>query len=293
MFRGRSNALAHLGLPPDATDANAKKAYKKMALQVHPNRPEGNEAMFKLLGAAMDLIEQTKYNTTPRPQPTPKYNTSPRPEPMSAGLGPRAILNANNVTTLASQLKNGFIKTQKSMNQVFSSLPGLGRKTKDGWVKPMRDTYPSFLRHYWFLNPNSNVAEYIYVDWKNAPSIHIKDFYISVNGCILKNSSFVLYNPTMFEVRMNDARNGSSIIIRTILPSKQGYPGLKVFIESPIRFTSPEDLKKLEALLVAVRIAYSPILDSFFRKGSKLPFVPASNLPRDAKDVIKAFNARL
>jgi hypothetical protein len=57
MFRGRSNALSFLGLPSNASDDNAKKAYRKMALRMHPNKPGGSENNFKRLQAAMNIIK--------------------------------------------------------------------------------------------------------------------------------------------------------------------------------------------------------------------------------------------
>ena len=84
MFRGRSNALAFLGLPSGASDDNAKKAYRKMALRMHPNQG-GSTANFQKLGAAIDMVrgavrfqpENGPAQPQARPQPRPE---DPRPQ---------------------------------------------------------------------------------------------------------------------------------------------------------------------------------------------------------------------
>ena len=56
MFRGRSNALSFLGLPSNASDDNAKKAYRKMSRTMHPNKG-GSTANFQKLGAAYEMVK--------------------------------------------------------------------------------------------------------------------------------------------------------------------------------------------------------------------------------------------
>jgi curved DNA-binding protein CbpA len=56
MFQGRSNALSFLGLPSNASDDNAKKAYRKMSRTMHPNKG-GSTANFQKLGAAYEMVK--------------------------------------------------------------------------------------------------------------------------------------------------------------------------------------------------------------------------------------------
>jgi hypothetical protein len=81
MFRGKNNALEFLGLPANAKYENAKRAYKKMALRLHPDKG-GSENNFKRLQAAMNMIQnggrwvpEKGPNNPPRPRPPPKYPT--------------------------------------------------------------------------------------------------------------------------------------------------------------------------------------------------------------------------
>ena len=84
MFRGRSNALAFLGLPSGASDADAKKAYRKMALRMHPNQG-GSTANFQKLGAAINMVRGAvrfqPENGPAQPPPQPQPQARPRPGP--------------------------------------------------------------------------------------------------------------------------------------------------------------------------------------------------------------------
>lgn len=42
----RAEAASFLGVPPDASEARVKEAYKKKAKQLHPDRPGGNKEAF-------------------------------------------------------------------------------------------------------------------------------------------------------------------------------------------------------------------------------------------------------
>jgi len=53
-----------LGIDASASLEEATKAYKKLAKQYHPDRPEGNEAKFKEVGEALDQIKNP-----PKPEP--------------------------------------------------------------------------------------------------------------------------------------------------------------------------------------------------------------------------------
>jgi hypothetical protein len=287
MFRGRSNALSFLDLRPNASDEEIKKAYRKMARNMHPNKG-GRTENFQSLQEAMNILSKMPRYNAPPPRPTPRYNAPPpRPTPRYTPPPFMTNLNANNVAALAVQMKDGFKKTQKIANGVFSSLPGMGRKTRDGWIKPMKDTYPYFLQTYSKNTTNYTFAD---IDWKPAAEIEIKRLKVSIGGCILKNASSVLHNPMMFAVSSNLGIN-----IRTLLPSQPGYPGFKVSFgqSNDSEFTreaTPAYLKDLEALLLAVRTAYAD-LDSIFRRAPKLAFFASRNLPREVKEVIGVVNS--
>jgi hypothetical protein len=64
-----------LGVKPQATEAEIKKAYHALALKFHPDKNPGNkeaEAKFKLIGAAYgilsDPVERRKYDLTLKPE---------------------------------------------------------------------------------------------------------------------------------------------------------------------------------------------------------------------------------
>jgi len=62
-----------LGVPRSATQDDIKKAYRKLAMQHHPDRTNGNDAKFKQINEAYDTLG----DTTKRQQydnPRPQYN---------------------------------------------------------------------------------------------------------------------------------------------------------------------------------------------------------------------------
>lgn len=82
MFRGRSNALSFLGLPENAKHENVKRAYKKLALRLHPDKG-GSENAFKRLRSAMNMLGNGAPSyAQPRPsQPRPPQQRPPKPRP--------------------------------------------------------------------------------------------------------------------------------------------------------------------------------------------------------------------
>lgn len=49
-----------LGVQPGASDAEIKKAYRKMALKYHPDKPTGNTEKFKEISEAFDILSDEK-----------------------------------------------------------------------------------------------------------------------------------------------------------------------------------------------------------------------------------------
>ena len=54
---GNDDPRAVLGVGPGATWAEIKSAYRRLALQHHPDRPGGDAAMFRKIQAAYEVLE--------------------------------------------------------------------------------------------------------------------------------------------------------------------------------------------------------------------------------------------
>jgi len=54
-----------LGIPQGASKDEIKKAYRKLALKYHPDRPEGDEAKFKQISAAYDQLTNPNKPRSP------------------------------------------------------------------------------------------------------------------------------------------------------------------------------------------------------------------------------------
>ena len=70
---------AVLGVPPDASDPEITKAFRKLARKHHPDSSDGDEARFKQISAAYDVIGDTNKRTA--------YDEARRMGP--AGFGPQ------------------------------------------------------------------------------------------------------------------------------------------------------------------------------------------------------------
>lgn len=57
-----------LGVRPDASPEQIKQAYRKLAMEYHPDRPGGNEAKFRKVQAAFDVLrdeaQRARYDET-------------------------------------------------------------------------------------------------------------------------------------------------------------------------------------------------------------------------------------
>jgi len=58
-----------LGIPQGASKDEIKKAYRKLALKYHPDRPEGDEAKFKQISAAYDQLTNPNKTRSPFANP--------------------------------------------------------------------------------------------------------------------------------------------------------------------------------------------------------------------------------
>jgi DnaJ-class molecular chaperone len=66
MTLNRRSALDVLGLKADATDEDIKKAYRKKAMEHHPDRTGGDEKKFKDIQAAFDYLEKNPRDSYSR-----------------------------------------------------------------------------------------------------------------------------------------------------------------------------------------------------------------------------------
>lgn len=73
-----------LGVKPGATDIEIKKAYRKLALQYHPDRNIGDkeaESKFKEVAAAYKALSDRYTSYVPPPSPQHKKYEKPKPKP--------------------------------------------------------------------------------------------------------------------------------------------------------------------------------------------------------------------
>lgn len=73
-----------LGVSRDATPEEIKKAYQRKAMIVHPDRPGGNEKLFKEVKEAYEALETSEkrkvYDSTLPPQNLPEVTTERQPD---------------------------------------------------------------------------------------------------------------------------------------------------------------------------------------------------------------------
>lgn len=85
-----------LGVSKNATDEEIRKAYKKLSMKYHPDRPSGNEAKFKEINEAHDILsdpeKRVEYNNSGNQS---QYRSNPG---QSQSGGPRFHTTTNRQT---------------------------------------------------------------------------------------------------------------------------------------------------------------------------------------------------
>jgi hypothetical protein len=139
MFRGKTNALEFLGLPADAKYENAKRAYKKMALRLHPNKPGGSHEEFQRLGAALEMIERMMHGASKwQPEKGPSHrNNPPRPPPPPKYPTVNVVLSGRENDPLEGAIKQFVFATDPTlemlMRRVQQETPRIAEFLKDGF----------------------------------------------------------------------------------------------------------------------------------------------------------------
>uniref|UniRef100_A0A182J1W6 J domain-containing protein n=1 Tax=Anopheles atroparvus TaxID=41427 RepID=A0A182J1W6_ANOAO len=129
-----------LGVSQDATDSDIKKCYKKLALQLHPDKNKAPGAMeaFKFLGNAVETLtdpaKRKAYDL---------YRTSPEPRTRSSGRGYGSgqngftfrpdhgpDLNPNDFFNMF--FGGGFPQHQQQQNHYYRARPGRGDGDANG-----------------------------------------------------------------------------------------------------------------------------------------------------------------
>jgi hypothetical protein len=125
MFRGRNNALSFLGLRPNASNDNAKRAYRKMALRMHPDKG-GSENNFKRLQAAMNMIRNGGGRWVP------EHNKGPPKRPTVT-----VVLSGRENDPLDGAIKKFVFATDPTlemlMRRVQQETPRIAEFLKDGF----------------------------------------------------------------------------------------------------------------------------------------------------------------
>jgi DnaJ-class molecular chaperone len=89
-----------LGVPKNATQDQIKKQYRKLSLECHPDRPNGNESKFKMLNEAYEILgDEVKRKQNDKPEinlmdmfqhdmfsPTFIFKTLMKPPPLNVHL---------------------------------------------------------------------------------------------------------------------------------------------------------------------------------------------------------------
>lgn len=92
----REQAFAHLGLSPKATQAELKKAYRRLALKCHPdiNSDQTAKAQMQKLNAANELLDGTLPLENHKEEPTTTVDPTPETQPTkTAGPNPNPYHN--------------------------------------------------------------------------------------------------------------------------------------------------------------------------------------------------------
>ncbi len=73
--RDRADALRALGLPPLASQADIRAAWKRLAFETHPDRICGSESDFSRIRAAYDLLRRETSRPVSQIPPRPRVET--------------------------------------------------------------------------------------------------------------------------------------------------------------------------------------------------------------------------
>ncbi len=113
---------ATLGVSPDASDKEVTKAYRKLARKHHPDAPGGNEARFKEISAAYDVVGNDSKRAA--------YDEARRLGP--GGYGPQMGGFASGPGGFSIRVED-----LGDLGGIFGNLFGAGRPSRGG-VMPMR-----------------------------------------------------------------------------------------------------------------------------------------------------------
>lgn len=84
-----SELYERLGVAPDASDVEIRKAYKRRALQLHPDKTEGDDAAFKALNEAYSVLsdpERRRAYDAPPQQHHQQHQQHPHPSSFFSGF---------------------------------------------------------------------------------------------------------------------------------------------------------------------------------------------------------------
>ena len=81
-MRTRVELLGLLGLPPHATTAEVRAAHRRLAKQLHPDRPAGNTAAFRRIQEAYEQLTQTSAEAEEERAYAPGWDEEDLPGPV-------------------------------------------------------------------------------------------------------------------------------------------------------------------------------------------------------------------
>jgi len=112
-----------LGVPEDATQDDIKKAYRKLAMKHHPDRSNGDDAKFKEIQIAYDVISDTHKRQ--------QYDMERR------GGGRRFEFNTGNMGDMEEMLRNFGFGFARGGQDPFAHMRRQARKNQDLKVEVM------------------------------------------------------------------------------------------------------------------------------------------------------------